>query len=117
MSGTPTGYRTDAFLGGRFWAMTLPRATLLQHLNALEARLPAMVRALSDEADQADVIVDAGGEADCEWVHERLDAMLAITRGLTDVLFRRRCGRPTTSSCACMARSWTSKSLCEPSLT
>lgn len=63
--------------------MSLPREALQQHLDALEARLPDMVRALPAAEDfwpefagHADVIVDAAGEADCEWVHERLDDML-----------------------------------------
>lgn len=68
--------------------MSLPREILQQHLNVLEAQLPDMVRALPDEADfwpafagYADVIVEAAGEADCEWVHERLDAMLETIQG------------------------------------
>lgn len=72
--------------------MSLPREALEQHLNALEARLPDMVRALPDEADfwpafagHGDVIVDAAGEADCEWVHERLDEMLVTVRDAVGV--------------------------------
>lgn len=63
--------------------MSLPREILQQHLNVLEARLPDMIRALPEPADfwpefagHADVIVDAAGESDCDWVHERLDDML-----------------------------------------
>jgi hypothetical protein len=63
--------------------MVMPRETLRQHLNALEARLPEMVRTLPAPQDfwpefagQADVIVEAAGEDDCDWVHERMDEML-----------------------------------------
>lgn len=63
--------------------MSLPKPTLQQHLNELEAQLPALMRDHSDEADfwpafagQADVITEAAGPADFDWVQERLDAML-----------------------------------------
>lgn len=69
--------------GDRLAGMSLPRPTLRQHLNELEARLPALMRDHSDEADfwpafagQADVIADAAGHDDVDWVQERLDDML-----------------------------------------
>ena len=63
--------------------MSLPRPTLQQHLNELEARLPALMRDYPDQADfwpafagQADAIADAAGPGDVDWVQERLDDML-----------------------------------------
>ena len=63
--------------------MSLTRAQLREHLNVLEARLPAMIHAHPDPADfwpqfagHADVITDAAGPDDFEWVQERLDDML-----------------------------------------
>lgn len=69
--------------GDRLAGMSLPRSALQQQLNALEARLPDMIRTLPEPGDfwpefagHADGIADAAGVADFDWVHQRLDDML-----------------------------------------
>lgn len=63
--------------------MTLTRPELQIRLNALEARLPALVREYPEHADfwpafagMADDIVEAAGADDCDWVDDRLEEML-----------------------------------------
>lgn len=62
--------------------MSLPRAMLQLHLNALEDVLPELIRCFPDPAEfwpklagYADAITDVAGAADAEWVHDSLDTM------------------------------------------
>lgn len=74
---------SESGASGNLRRMSAPRHELQQLLNQLEDQLPAMIRANPDPADfwpefagQADVMADAAGPADCDWVQDCLDAML-----------------------------------------
>lgn len=64
--------------------MTRTRTELETELSALEQAVATLLAEHEDPADfwpafawQADAIVEAAGPADSEWVHERLDELLA----------------------------------------